>query len=311
MGGGGPCPVSSRQSCSCPAWAPVRERGDSSVSPPSHLPSPLPAFLLTPGPVSESPSQAWATFWPWPPPRLPLSHFPAPPVRARAARAAGWPCTLLLSGSWTLDSVPRPRVCVLGSREQLCIHPEVKKQESNHMQVGSRATPSCPRGAPCHAPGRGGPPAGWGGAGGGGTALPSSGPTTSQGLCPFAAITLAGATSFLSQIHLCRRKVASRSCHFYNNIEGEGACAAAAGSSAFGGGVERATRGLSSMASWPVGSCPLGLTPPHPAQLVRQVRSSSRLGSVLGPVQGSSHGGPDAASPASGNVDSGGPHHLW
>lgn len=48
----------------------------------------------------------------------------------------------------------RPRVCVLGSREQLCIHPEVKKQESNHMQV-----------------------------------------------------------------HLCRRKVAGRSCHFYNNVE--------------------------------------------------------------------------------------------
>uniref|UniRef100_A0A8C6AI99 Regulator of telomere elongation helicase 1 n=1 Tax=Monodon monoceros TaxID=40151 RepID=A0A8C6AI99_MONMO len=48
----------------------------------------------------------------------------------------------------------RPRVCVLGSREQLCIHPEVKRQESNHMQV-----------------------------------------------------------------HLCRKKVASRSCHFYNNVE--------------------------------------------------------------------------------------------
>ncbi|XP_047708834.1 regulator of telomere elongation helicase 1 isoform X1 [Prionailurus viverrinus] len=48
----------------------------------------------------------------------------------------------------------RPRVCVLGSREQLCIHPEVKKQESNHMQI-----------------------------------------------------------------HLCRKKVASRSCHFYNNVE--------------------------------------------------------------------------------------------
>lgn len=48
----------------------------------------------------------------------------------------------------------RPRVCVLGSREQLCIHPEVKKQESNHMQI-----------------------------------------------------------------HLCRKKVVSRSCHFYNNIE--------------------------------------------------------------------------------------------
>ncbi|XP_022350036.1 regulator of telomere elongation helicase 1 isoform X2 [Enhydra lutris kenyoni] len=48
----------------------------------------------------------------------------------------------------------RPRVCVLGSREQLCIHPEVKKQESSHMQI-----------------------------------------------------------------HLCRKKVASRSCHFYNNTE--------------------------------------------------------------------------------------------
>uniref|UniRef100_A0A8I3X647 Regulator of telomere elongation helicase 1 n=1 Tax=Callithrix jacchus TaxID=9483 RepID=A0A8I3X647_CALJA len=48
----------------------------------------------------------------------------------------------------------RPKVCVLGSREQLCIHPEVKKQESNHMQI-----------------------------------------------------------------HLCRKKVASHSCHFYNNVE--------------------------------------------------------------------------------------------
>lgn len=35
---------------------------------------------------------------------------------------------------WILLLV-RPKVCVLGSREQLCIHPEVKKQESNHMQV--------------------------------------------------------------------------------------------------------------------------------------------------------------------------------
>lgn len=47
---------------------------------------------------------------------------------------------------WLLEAAPpppivlspsRPKVCVLGSREQLCIHPEVKKQESNHMQVGS------------------------------------------------------------------------------------------------------------------------------------------------------------------------------
>ncbi|XP_047390881.1 regulator of telomere elongation helicase 1 isoform X2 [Sciurus carolinensis] len=48
----------------------------------------------------------------------------------------------------------RPRVCVLGSREQLCIHPEVKKQESNHIQI-----------------------------------------------------------------HLCRKKVTSRSCLFYNNVD--------------------------------------------------------------------------------------------
>ncbi|XP_029467005.1 LOW QUALITY PROTEIN: regulator of telomere elongation helicase 1 [Rhinatrema bivittatum] len=48
----------------------------------------------------------------------------------------------------------RPRVCVLGSRDQLCIHPEVKKQESSH-----------------------------------------------------------------GKIHMCRAKVATRSCHFYNNVE--------------------------------------------------------------------------------------------
>ncbi|XP_068006349.1 regulator of telomere elongation helicase 1 isoform X2 [Melanerpes formicivorus] len=29
----------------------------------------------------------------------------------------------------------RPRICVLGSREQLCINPEVKKLQSNHMQI--------------------------------------------------------------------------------------------------------------------------------------------------------------------------------
>ncbi|XP_077316544.1 regulator of telomere elongation helicase 1 [Lithobates pipiens] len=48
----------------------------------------------------------------------------------------------------------RPKVSVLGSREQLCIHPEVKKQESNHVKV-----------------------------------------------------------------HMCRSKVSSRSCHFYNNVD--------------------------------------------------------------------------------------------
>lgn len=33
--------------------------------------------------------------------------------------------------------VSRPKICVLGSREQLCINPEVKRQEGNHMQVRS------------------------------------------------------------------------------------------------------------------------------------------------------------------------------
>ncbi|XP_008589275.1 PREDICTED: LOW QUALITY PROTEIN: regulator of telomere elongation helicase 1 [Galeopterus variegatus] len=37
----------------------------------------------------------------------------------------------------------RPKVCVLGSREQLCIHPEVKKQGSNHMQVEEVAFDRC------------------------------------------------------------------------------------------------------------------------------------------------------------------------
>ncbi|XP_077192063.1 regulator of telomere elongation helicase 1 isoform X2 [Paroedura picta] len=52
------------------------------------------------------------------------------------------------------STVYRPKVCVFGSREQLCIHPEVKKQESNYLQI-----------------------------------------------------------------HLCRMKVATRSCYFYNNVE--------------------------------------------------------------------------------------------
>uniref|UniRef100_A0A8C9L7R5 Helicase ATP-binding domain-containing protein n=1 Tax=Pavo cristatus TaxID=9049 RepID=A0A8C9L7R5_PAVCR len=33
------------------------------------------------------------------------------------------------------NTVYRPKICVLGSREQLCINPEVKRQETNHMQI--------------------------------------------------------------------------------------------------------------------------------------------------------------------------------
>uniref|UniRef100_A0A669NZN1 Regulator of telomere elongation helicase 1 n=1 Tax=Phasianus colchicus TaxID=9054 RepID=A0A669NZN1_PHACC len=39
------------------------------------------------------------------------------------------------------NTVYRPKICVLGSREQLCINPEVKRQESNHMQVRIEACP--------------------------------------------------------------------------------------------------------------------------------------------------------------------------
>nr|XP_055039817.1 regulator of telomere elongation helicase 1 [Misgurnus anguillicaudatus] len=48
----------------------------------------------------------------------------------------------------------RPKICVLGSREQLCINPEVMKHESNHIKV-----------------------------------------------------------------HMCRAKVSTRTCHFYNNVD--------------------------------------------------------------------------------------------
>ncbi|NXL36597.1 RTEL1 helicase, partial [Glaucidium brasilianum] len=33
------------------------------------------------------------------------------------------------------NTVYRPKVCVLGSREQLCINPEVKRQENSHTQI--------------------------------------------------------------------------------------------------------------------------------------------------------------------------------
>lgn len=62
-------------------------------------------------------------------------------------------------------------------------------------------------------------------------ALPAACPLAGPALCPSLALVLAGAAPhphrptpapFMSQIHLCRKKVASRSCHFYNNTEGKG-----------------------------------------------------------------------------------------
>uniref|UniRef100_A0A8B9FFU7 Regulator of telomere elongation helicase 1 n=1 Tax=Amazona collaria TaxID=241587 RepID=A0A8B9FFU7_9PSIT len=52
------------------------------------------------------------------------------------------------------NTVYRPKMCILGSRDQLCIHPEVKRMESNHMQI-----------------------------------------------------------------YMCRKKVMTHACHFYNNVE--------------------------------------------------------------------------------------------
>ncbi|XP_061591579.1 regulator of telomere elongation helicase 1 isoform X2 [Cololabis saira] len=60
--------------------------------------------------------------------------------------------------SWEANREPQkremPKMCVLGSREQLCIHQDVMRQESNHVKV-----------------------------------------------------------------HMCRAKVSTRSCHYYNNVE--------------------------------------------------------------------------------------------
>lgn len=46
-------------------------------------------------------------------------------------------------------------------------------------------------------------------------------PPAGPARCPFFAVVPAGPAAFFSQIHLCRKKVASRSCHFYNNVEGK------------------------------------------------------------------------------------------
>lgn len=121
---------------------------------------------------------------------------------------------------------------MLGSREQLCIHPEVKKQESNHTQVGSWAahlSSSVVQGgaagsqSPHCAPGwgmEGEELAGWSWLEQGShhwqwTHWPAQCSALAWPSCQL------DYTSFPSQIHLCRKKVASRSCHFYNNIEGK------------------------------------------------------------------------------------------
>ena len=41
----------------------------------------------------------------------------------------------------SLCSIPRPRVAIIGSREQLCIHGEVSKKETNAEKVLSFEAP--------------------------------------------------------------------------------------------------------------------------------------------------------------------------
>ena len=142
---------------------------------------------------------------------------------SQASQYNSWLLSLDGTGAPALSSA-RPRVCVLGSREQLCIHPEVKKQESNHMQVRSRPClsagvlllllcESCP--------------------GFRASAVPLGDGVGEQGEELVGCLTggkgRAGCSCHTSpglvspQVHLCRRKVAGRSCHFYSNVEGEGA----------------------------------------------------------------------------------------
>ena len=54
-----------------------------------------------------------------------------PPLTSTVLRPSGR--TLL---RFHIPSSCRPRVAIIGSREQLCIHPEVSKKESNSEKVG-------------------------------------------------------------------------------------------------------------------------------------------------------------------------------
>lgn len=84
-------------------------------------------------------------------------------------------------------------------------------------------------------------------------------------LCPWPSHKLGPHVLFF-QIHLCRKKVASRSCHFYNNIEGKRGRRLFLLIAAHSSWEESMCGlGVGFGASWPDGSCPLGLS------LVRQV----------------------------------------
>lgn len=65
------------------------------------------------------------------------------PLQAHPETGKALPRTRMCPGPCPPSSCPltapvcplcRPRVCVLGSREQLCVHPDVRK-ESNHVQI--------------------------------------------------------------------------------------------------------------------------------------------------------------------------------
>ena len=73
----------------------------------------------------------------------------------------------------------RPRVAIIGSREQLCIHPEVAKKETNSEKVCFRECNSL-------------------------LVVVSDGVMCSS----------------CAQVHLCRAKVQSHSCIYFNNTDG-------------------------------------------------------------------------------------------
>lgn len=115
-----------------------------------------------------------------------------------------------------IPSSCRPRVAIIGSREQLCIHPEVSKKESNSEKVGD-GTPTekknkktvpffIPKLFPkltVHPPNLGH-----------GLVL------TSLPWLPAVMATSWWLNHSFIQVHLCRAKVQSHSCGYYANVNG-------------------------------------------------------------------------------------------
>lgn len=136
-----------------------------------------------------------------------------PPLTSTALRPSGR--TLL---RFHIPSSCRPRVAIIGSREQLCIHPEVSKKESNSEKVDGGTPTGKKQSTFLYT-----------------QASPRTCSTSSQvGTWPCTNLTpqlaLDHKQSWLPvddstipssiQVHLCRAKVQSHSCGYYANVNG-------------------------------------------------------------------------------------------